>query len=34
MGIILDLTSLCNLLRKGRWPHGIPRVSLKYMEHY
>lgn len=34
MSVLLDLTSLCNLLRKGRWPHGIPRVGLMYLEHY
>ncbi|MDX1838555.1 glycosyltransferase family 1 protein [Legionella taurinensis] len=32
--IILDITSLSNLLRKRRLPHGVPRVALAYLKHY
>ncbi|KTD45538.1 putative glycosyl transferase [Legionella rubrilucens] len=32
--VIIDITSLSNLLRKRRLPHGVPRVALAYLKHY
>lgn len=32
--VIIDITSLSNLLRKRRLPHGVPRVALAYLRHY
>lgn len=32
--VIIDITSLSNLLRKKRLPHGVPRVALAYLRHY